>query len=104
MSYINLYEYSREYGGPEEGGWWFDSWECVESVRIRGGIYSARAARKLNEARRRLGFATDPRKVQRKERHDWRGSMFSRGFGGGSVRLVLEDKPGENGNNYSPYC
>lgn len=23
--YVNVYEHSREYGGPEEGGWWYDT-------------------------------------------------------------------------------
>ena len=23
--YVNVYEYSREYGGPEEGGWYYDA-------------------------------------------------------------------------------
>ena len=26
-----VYEVSRNYGGPEEGGWWFDSGNLVES-------------------------------------------------------------------------
>jgi len=25
--YINAYEVSRLYGGPEEGGWWYDQYE-----------------------------------------------------------------------------
>jgi hypothetical protein len=24
MYYVNIYEVSRRYGGPEEGGWWYD--------------------------------------------------------------------------------
>lgn len=23
--YVNVYEYEREYGGPEEGGWYYDA-------------------------------------------------------------------------------
>ena len=23
--YVNVYEYGREYGGPEEGGWYYDT-------------------------------------------------------------------------------
>lgn len=103
MAFINFYSYSREYGGPEEGGWYFDSWEIRECVRIRGGIHSARAARLFNKARRVHGFATDPQKVRRNERHDWKFSKFGRP-GCGSARLVLEDKPGANGSNYQPYC
>lgn len=28
--YVSLDELSRNYGGPEEGGWWYDSGEVVE--------------------------------------------------------------------------
>ena len=34
MEYVNVYEVTRHYGGAEEGGWWFDWWECVEIVPI----------------------------------------------------------------------
>ena len=27
--FVNVYEVSREYGGPEEGGWWFDTGQPV---------------------------------------------------------------------------
>jgi len=30
--YINVYELDRNYGGPEEGGWWYDSGEPILSV------------------------------------------------------------------------
>lgn len=32
--YANVYRVSRCYGGPEEGGWWYDVGEPLESVRI----------------------------------------------------------------------
>jgi hypothetical protein len=28
--YVNVYAIKRCYGGPEEGGWWFDAGEPVE--------------------------------------------------------------------------
>lgn len=30
--YVNVYEVDRNYGGPEEGGWWFDSGEPILSI------------------------------------------------------------------------
>lgn len=30
--YLNVYEVTRYYGGPEEGGWWFDAGEPVASI------------------------------------------------------------------------
>lgn len=32
--YINVYEIGREYGGPEEGGWWFDTGVPVVTVGL----------------------------------------------------------------------
>lgn len=29
--YVNQYTVSRHYGGPEEGGWWYDTGQFVES-------------------------------------------------------------------------
>ena len=29
MSYLNVYIIGRAYGGPEEGGWWYDYHEWV---------------------------------------------------------------------------
>lgn len=34
MKFINVYAVSRNYGGPEEGGWWWDSGEPIASVPI----------------------------------------------------------------------
>lgn len=34
--YVNVYEVYRNYGGPEEGGWWFDSGEPLISVSVTG--------------------------------------------------------------------
>jgi hypothetical protein len=29
LLYANLYLHDREYGGPEEGGWWYDTYSPV---------------------------------------------------------------------------
>jgi hypothetical protein len=31
--YVNVYSLERNYGGPEEGGWWYDSGDPVRSVK-----------------------------------------------------------------------
>lgn len=30
-SFVNVYEVTRHYGGPEEGGWWYDWYELIHS-------------------------------------------------------------------------
>lgn len=32
--YVNVYEASRCYGGPEEGGWWFDTGYPILSIPV----------------------------------------------------------------------
>lgn len=49
MFYVNLYLDDRAYGGPEEGGWWFD---CGEPVRSFGFHTRSRAARWLPRIQR----------------------------------------------------
>ena len=35
MVYVNIYAVTREFGGYEEGGWYYDHLECIESVPVR---------------------------------------------------------------------
>lgn len=30
--FVNAYKVTRKYGGAEEGGWWYDHYECIQSV------------------------------------------------------------------------
>ena len=32
--YVNVYEMTRLYGGPEEGGWWYDAGELILSKKL----------------------------------------------------------------------
>lgn len=33
--YVNVYKVTRKYGGPEEGGWWYNDFECLEVYPVR---------------------------------------------------------------------
>jgi hypothetical protein len=35
MGFVNVYEVTREYGGPEEGGWYYNSLRCIEAIPVR---------------------------------------------------------------------
>ena len=39
--YVNVYEVDRVKGGSEEGGWWYDAGQPIESVRVRSRIEAA---------------------------------------------------------------
>lgn len=34
--YITIYLVNRSYGGPEEGGWWYDTGDPVFTIRVNG--------------------------------------------------------------------
>ena len=58
MSYVlAFYELDRAYGGPEEGGWWFDTGELVRVFRVvkdeeRAYALARRANRLLDRLQR----------------------------------------------------
>lgn len=31
---VSVFECNREYGGPEEGGWWYDTGVLVKTIRV----------------------------------------------------------------------
>lgn len=58
VGFVNVYLRDRNYGGPEEGGWWYDSWEPVRSIAVGAHLVGRLAARvtrvieRWNEGRR----------------------------------------------------
>ena len=62
LVWINIYSVTRHFGGPEEGGWWYDWSECVTSVpvKIRGEItLTAGKIHNLIEVLRETGLYED---------------------------------------------
>lgn len=39
--YANVYRVSRRFGGHEEGGWWYDAGQPLESRRVKRGVVEA---------------------------------------------------------------
>lgn len=35
-NFASIYFLTREYGGPEEGGWWYNNYAMVHSFDLRG--------------------------------------------------------------------
>lgn len=46
VRYVNAYSITRSYGGPEEGGWWYDEGEPLGSIPVKT-VEQEDAARKL---------------------------------------------------------
>ena len=43
--WVTAYEVTRHYGGPEEGGWWYDRYDPIESNEVADE--EAQATRKM---------------------------------------------------------
>ena len=106
--YVSVYEVDREYGGPEEGGWWYDNYELVDTHPVA----TLEAARKVKE------FLKNKLEAENKERgpldsakgfenlpegtEDW---QIPRGFSGSASKLVaiIEDEPGHHTTRGIPH-
>lgn len=47
--YVNAYLVTREYGGPEEGGWWYDAGTPAGSIPVVNGPQQRGAVTLLTE-------------------------------------------------------
>jgi hypothetical protein len=50
VRYVSVYHVSREYGGAEEGGWWYDCYTVECRVPVRTAAHAARVAEELAHA------------------------------------------------------
>jgi len=49
LTYINAYVVTRHYGGPEEGGWWFNAGTPLASVPMPADTPESIIQEKINE-------------------------------------------------------
>src|SRR5262245_24713944 len=85
VKWVNVYDVSRCYGGPEEGGWWFDAGTCEAAHPC----YSDEDANVLVEALKRV---YDGRRQEDRNGGIGRYSVL----GGGDIVIVIEDDKGKN--------
>lgn len=81
---VSAYTVTREYGGPEEGGWFYNAWELLESRKVRPG--------KVDQT-----IAQLDRKYDHLASKDRRGKRRDLGSVAcdGTVRVRTEDVEGE---------
>ena len=83
--FVNVYEVTRHYGGPEEGGWWYDWRHCVEVYPVRES-----AAELMQE--------------QLEDENSYRKfGDISSVLGGQDVLVLIEDAPKETETTERPY-
>lgn len=87
--YVNVYLHDQVYGGPEEGGWWYDSWLIEESLMFET---EAEADAEYSNKAKEAGQDNKGRPPI--------SSVCSKGV----FEVRLEAWPGESENNNSPWC
>lgn len=49
VCYVTAYEVTRHYGGPEEGGWWFNHYEVLATIPVKGYDHARKSMDALKE-------------------------------------------------------
>lgn len=88
--YVTVYDLSRHFGGPEEGGWWYDTGEVIER-HIVIAANDAELTERINTLVSRLEEEWPPT-----------GRRFSV-LGGDDYRVSVSDEPGADWSNYQPW-
>ena len=106
--FVSVYEVSRAYGGAEEGGWWYDVYELIDTKPV----VTRQAAESVKT------FLIDKYKDHNKETGPLDSSkgfenlpegtedyQIPTGYSGDSSQVIvlLEDTPGENTTTEKPH-
>jgi hypothetical protein len=85
IGFVNVYEVTREYGGAEEGGWYYNSLRCLESIPCQHG------------------YASDIIEWAKEEyAHIKHGNIYSV-LGGAELEVMWEDSPCESETRNRPH-
>lgn len=87
--FVNVYLIDRAYGGPEEGGWWYDTGQAIRSEQ-----YSSQE--EAEEAR-------DAEKAWCNEENRHRRSDIGSVLSEGKYVVYIEDDPGADFPTYTPH-
>ncbi|KEK23859.1 hypothetical protein [Bacillus gaemokensis] len=82
--YVSVYKVTREFGGHEEGGWWFDWYKCLETIPCKNK------------------FSDEIKEDLLKEYNDVKHGDISFVLGGADVQVFIERRPAENETRERP--
>ena len=127
LLYVNAYEVSRHYGGPEEGGWWYNVFNPLASIPILADVieghdnscYSCYHARMNAEEGNGLkpkfckwGYqliAKDDKQVEMFKVHletcygHMREGSIDSVLGGTDIQICVEDHPAKQSPEQRPH-
>lgn len=83
--FVNVYSITRHYGGPEEGGWYYNWNECIESIPVQNKF-------------------SDLMKEEAIKRYESRkhGNIYSV-LGGTDIDVRIEENPKESETKERPH-
>ncbi|WP_209124438.1 hypothetical protein [Alkalihalobacillus sp. BA299] len=85
LVFVNVYGVERAYGGPEEGGWWYNTHDCLESVPVAN-----KNSKKMKEY------------MEEKYAHVNRGNIYSV-LGGAELAVYVERIPCQSQTRERPH-
>lgn len=85
MKYVNVYEVDRSYGGPEEGGWWYNTGTVVLTKQFDDEQQARAYADSLSEEYPNTGRSS---------------SVI---YSGGDYRIYVEDEVGQDYPDHRPH-
>jgi len=105
--YVSVYEVQRAYGGPEEGGWWYDVYSLVDTVPVATRKAGLEVRKFLEEKYKEQNEITGPLSSSKGFENLPEGTedyQIPRGFAGDAseIAVFLEDTPGENATKERP--
>lgn len=83
--FVNVYHVTRHFGGHEEGGWWYNWYDCVEVYPVRNGL-----------------LANEVKEWLEKEHGKGYGDIYSVN-GGLEIYVEIERKPKQSETTERPY-
>ncbi len=106
--WVSVYKVERAYGGAEEGGWWYDVLELIDSKPVATRTAAEIMRTFLEEKYKGQNEETGPMGSSKGFENLPEGTedyQIPLGFSGGASEIVviLEDEPGENTTTERPH-
>jgi len=95
IKFITVYSITRHYGGPQEGGWWYDWYVPIETIHI-----PRRWVKKPNQHRNQI--ETLKSQMKRKYADEALGNIYH-STGGKAIEAYIEETYREFESKVTPH-
>lgn len=85
MKFVNVYLIDRRWGGPQEGGWWYNNYNCIETYPTREENTNTVVEFLKNEHEDKA-----------------HGDIYSV-LGGREIEIMIEDRPSQSETTERPH-